>query len=157
MKYFVTIVIVLVAATTIVGLFVVGSPEQERLRRFDATRINNLQFVQSEIVAFWQNKQTLPPSLDALKDDIRGIIIPTDPVTKQPYEYSIKGPETFVLCANFAVQSDSAGMDSYSYPHPAYPGYVPVIGEGQWNHDTGNVCFERTIDKDRYTPTDLPR
>ena len=75
-----------------------------------------------------------------IEDDISGYIVPTDPITKQPYEYNVKGAETFELCATF---------DLTSQPEQAIkrPG-----GEQSWQHDTGRTCFERTIDKELYPP-----
>jgi len=56
-----TSTILLVAV--IAGFFIVGSPQEGRLRRFDEQRVQNLQFLQSEIVSFWINKERLPKSL----------------------------------------------------------------------------------------------
>ena len=147
MKYFVYTIIVIVAASVVAGFFIIGSPKEERSRRFDQQRVENLQFLQSEVINYWINKAKLPTNLDILKDDTRGVAIPTDPETNQPYSYKITGPVNFQLCAVFNLVSQLA--DSITgRPTPADPYFA-----GQnWSHEAGNVCFDRKIDKDFYKP-----
>ena len=151
MKYFVYTIILIVAAAVIAGFFIVGSPRGERLRRFDDLRVQNLQFLQSEVINYWQNKERLPDNLDALRDDIRGISIPVDPRTGEVYGYEIKGPLSFSLCANFSLPGryNEVG-DPKLMRQPM--GVAPYGRPGSWEHDTGRVCFDRTIDKDIYKP-----
>ncbi len=135
MKYFVYGVIGVVCATIIVGFFVVGSPSEERAKQLDLRRINDLTNLQYQIINYWQAKEKLPDTLLALKDDLRGVAIPSDPETGSAYEYKIKGSNQFELCATFV----RAGQ-----------GYVTPSDE--WKHDAGRTCFTRTIDKDLYPP-----
>lgn len=142
----------MVAAAIIAGFFIVGSPQEERLRRFDAQRIQDLQFLQSEIVFYWQNKNTLPGNLEVLRNDIRGISIPRDPQTGESYGYEVRGPLTFALCANFArplggFTSDAARPKPLS-PKPSFD----IRGDGVWEHEAGYTCFERMIDTDFFKP-----
>lgn len=152
MRYFVYTIIGIVAATVIAGFFIVGSPKEERLRRFDQQRVEHLQFLQSEIVNYWMNKELLPKNLEALKDDIRGIAIPTDPETGSEYQYAIKGPLNFSLCATFAKPSLESGVN-IGQPKPVAP-YGYGIQEN-WQHDAGYTCFERIIDPEIYKSTKL--
>lgn len=151
MKYFTYIVILVVAAAIVAGFFVVGSPKDERLRRFDERRVEDLQNIQSQIIYYWQRKEQLPASLEMLRDDLGGFQVPKDPETGSPYEYKIKGPLSFALCANFVRPSDYGTDNSRWYvPAPAYPESKPYSEPSNWQHGTGYVCFERTIDKDLY-------
>ncbi len=143
MKYFVYAIIAIVLIAVVAGFFIVGSPTTERARRFDQQRVGNLEFLQSEIVNYWVSKSKLPVSLDLLKDDIRGIAIPTDPETNQPYSYKITGPVNFQLCADFNLPSLSA-YAGRSMPMDPY-----FVGQ-TWSHKADRVCFDRTIDKDFY-------
>lgn len=149
MKYFVYAIIAVVAATVIAGFFIVGSPQEERMRRFDDQRVSHLQIIQSEVVSYWINKGRLPAALSELEDDIRGFRAPTDPETGTEYAYSVTAPESFTLCATFVLSS--SGTPSFGKPVPR-----PVEPYGEisqnWQHDAGNVCFERTIDPDYYKP-----
>ncbi len=146
MKYFISIIIGAVALAVIGGFFIIGSPQRSRLRRFDERRVQDLQIMQSEIVNYWRMKNRLPESLDALRDDVRGFSAPKDPETSALYEYALKGPLSFELCATFnrASNEGATGM----------PKSVPVgfYGAENWEHGLGKICFTRTIDKDLYPP-----
>ncbi len=148
MKYFVYFVIAVVIIAVVAGFFIVGSPQEGRLRRFDERRIQDLSMIQSTVVDYWQSKQELPPNLDALKDDLRGITIPADPETGSSYTYSISGAQTFELCANFAlpaVEESNAYLPKVAYPYPERP---YGLTSSNWNHSEGYACFERVIDPD---------
>lgn len=147
MKYFAYVIVGIVAVAVIAGFFVVGSPKTERLRKFDERRVNDLQYIQSQIINYWFNKDELPESLVVLPDPLRGVTVPKDPETGADYAYSIDDAAAlmFSLCANFALASDieSAGAPKLLYrgePHPSE----------NWSHDAGQYCFERTIDRDFY-------
>lgn len=153
-SFFGYLVIGVVVVVIIAGFFIIGSPQEERLRRFDEARVSDLQFLQSEIISYWQNKEELPGELSLLEDDIRGVQIPQDPETDDAYEYQVKGPETFELCAVFnrpSLEAEEFGLDR---PMPIKaPGLVPkpyYLEQQNWHHEAGRVCFERTIDKDFY-------
>ena len=147
MKCFTITIIVIVGIAVIAGFFVVGSPQEERLRRFDDQRVNDLQLLQMELVNYWQNKQVLPASLSLLKDDIKGFVPPKDPQTGFDYGYEAKGTESFSLCADFSRPS----LEEMSKPAIAVP--MGSYGPGEnWQHGAGRICFDRTIDKELYKP-----
>ena len=146
-KPFVCVVIGVVAAAVIAGFFVVGSPQKERLLRFDNRRVSDLQYLQSEILYFWQSKTRLPETLAELEDDIRGVRAPSDPETGAPYTYEVRGTETFALCAVFAKENKASGLSSALKPVP----YERAVSEN-WEHGAGSFCFERTIDPELYPP-----
>lgn len=148
MKYFIYAIIFIVAVSIVSGFFIVGSPQEERLRKFDEQRISDLQFLQSEILNFWQAKEKLPATLLEIRDDIRGISVPNDPQTGGKYTYLVKGTETFELCAVFA--RPSIGTQAENIAKPVMPRGEPFLGGQNWEHGAGEVCFERTIDKDFY-------
>jgi hypothetical protein len=146
LKYFVWPVSGLILAVVITGFFLIGSPQQERTRRFDEERVYNLQSIQSEIVNYWVKKRVLPENLSILENSITGYKVPTDPQTDNSYEYNIKGLEKFELCAVFGLTSDSINLE------PAPVAMTRGDYNQNWQHETGKVCFERTIDKDLYPP-----
>ncbi|MEK7192057.1 MAG: hypothetical protein AAB646_00885 [Patescibacteria group bacterium] len=147
MKYFVYAIIVIVATAVLAGFFIVGSPKEARLRRFDEQRVQNLQFLQSEIINYWVNKSKLPAALSNLEDNIRGVRIPTDPESGAAYEYKINNNLSFALCANFA--RPNIGLETGT-PKPAR--FEPYYASEVWDHGAGLVCFERTIDPEIYKP-----
>ena len=154
MKYFICTIIAIVSATVIAGFFIVGSPAEERARRLDEQRIQHLQFLQSEIVSYWINKSKLPVNLAALEDNIRGITIPKDPDPESggEYQYTVKGPLSFSLCATFARPSLDYEITT-GKPRVAEPFGYDI--QQNWQHEAGLTCFDRTIDPEIYKPTKI--
>ena len=145
MKYFAYTIITVVTISLIAGFFIVGSPQEERLRRFDERRANDLQQLQSGVINHFLAKDALPKNFAELA---ASTAIPADPENGMPYEYSVKNKNTFALCATFAL------------PSIPYQGGAPMIGkpfpagasETNWDHEVGRMCFEKQIDKDFYPP-----
>jgi hypothetical protein len=151
MKIFIYAIIAIVAAATIGGFFVVGTPQEERFRRFDEQRVGNLQSIQWEIINYWQSKGKLPEQLSDLNDDLRGFRVPQDPEKAVEYGYEVRGAESFALCADFSLPTDSASQNR-AVPAPVYSKPIGVSGEESWSHSAGRICFERTIDKEFFPP-----
>ncbi len=154
MRVFVFIVIGVVFASIVAGFFIVDSPTEMRLRKFDEQRVGHLQMIQGEIVNYWMKKGELPKMLNELNDNIRGFSIPTDPENREEYGYEVKDKYSFSLCANFL----KASRDFYQYsqfqkPIPMNPvefgGYISQ----DWQYGPGYSCFSRTIDPELYPPT----
>ena len=141
------------AATSIVwGFIISGSPQSERLRKFDNIRVNDLQNIQFKVVEYWQTKENLPSSLDALKNNIYGWTQPLDPQTGELYEYNITGETSFELCANFKTSDiDEHESTKISVPMQIY--YENTMEN--WAHNQGYQCFSRTIDPDIFPPRKL--
>lgn len=160
MRYFVYFVIAVVAAAIVAGFMIVPSPAEERLLQADNQRINDLGNIQSEVLNYWINKGVLPKALTDLRDDLRGIVIPTDPQSSEPYIYEVKSATTFALCATFVKpnmmgsMTDRGGMTK-PVPVSAPGGYYNGLSQN-WQHDEGYVCFDRTIDPDFYKPLKAP-
>jgi len=141
----------IVAAAVVAGVFVAGSPQEERLRRFDVQRANDLQSIQWQVINYWQSKADLPVNLVVLNDDISGFRVPNDPETGKVYDYEKRDTLKFALCADFTRPS-LEGQDQNTRAK-AMPMAVPASGVQQnWTHAAGHVCFERTIDPDFYKP-----
>lgn len=132
-----------VVAAIIAGFALAGSPSEIRARRFDETRVGDLQNIQWQVTEYYQTRGALPENLDVLQDDISGYYVPTDPDTKEMYEYSVKNAATltFELCATFSAPSIE-GTDAR---------VRPMIPKTEiFTHDAGRTCFERTIDPKQY-------
>lgn len=130
--------IVLVIATIVAGLIVVGSPSQERERRIDSERVNDLSNIQFNLIEYWNDKGMLPENLIDIEDEVLGIMIPVDPETGDRYRYEKTGELSFRLCATFGTASSELSVAPRYYP-----------GEQNWEHEEGETCFDRTIDPDR--------
>jgi hypothetical protein len=138
----VTAVVVL---TILAGFVIMGSPAQVRLYRFDEQKVNDLQTIQWEIVNYWQQKEVLPNTFAELEDPLKGWTAPQDP-QGQAYRYEKTGDMSFKLCATFNAES-AAARSSQAMPIREY-GMI----EGNFDHGIGEVCFDRTIDPERYPP-----
>ncbi len=140
-KWVVVAVIILVVGF---GFYVAGSPANQRMVRFDETRVGDLSSLQSQVINYWQKKNELPKNLDQLANDILGIVIPKDPKTGSPYEYKVLGSLQFELCATFETSSSDQNI---SGPKAVPMMYPSPRGETQtWQHGLGRTCFQRTID-----------
>ena len=134
----------LVLATIIAGFFIIGTPQELRKMKQDDRRVQDLQNLQWQIVNYWQQKETLPTSLEQLLDPISGATIPVDPVTGESYTYERTGNQAFKLCATFAAEGKATN------PSIAKP--IDMSMDENWQHGVGEKCFDRTIDPERYPP-----
>lgn len=144
-----------VIASIIAGFFIMGSPAQVRLYRFDDQKVSDLQNIQYQVVNFWQTKKRLPQTLAEMEDPLGGFTAPRDTQTGESYVYEIvKAPHTFKLCATFnaETQQNSPYYDESGLGRPAYPSMMADAFGSSWKHGVGEQCFERTIDPDKYPP-----
>lgn len=143
-KAFQAVIIGVVVLSIGYGFYLAGSPQNQRLVRLDSQKVGDLQNIQSYLVYnWWQQKGSLPKTLDALNDPISGFNVPVDPQSKQPYEYNLTDARSFQLCAVF--NKNSLGID------PAVKA-LPAVGYQyeNWQHRAGRFCFDRTIDPTLY-------
>jgi hypothetical protein len=136
--------VVVVIAALVSGFLIMGTPGDQRLIRYDQTKVNDLSSIQNQIVYdYWQPKRTLPTTLNELNDAVTGFQVPTDSQTGASYEYRKISDLQFELCANFNKPSVKNGSS------PAYPaGQVNSV----WDHQSGRQCFTRTIDPSLFPP-----
>jgi len=91
LKFLSTILAVVVIGSITVGFFVVGTPKEQRNRKFDTERIQDFTNIQTHIIDYWSQKEKLPENLEQLNNDISGFTAPKDPVSGLNYEYNVKG------------------------------------------------------------------
>jgi hypothetical protein len=136
------------------GFVIIGTPQHARMVRYDSQKISDLGNLQWQVVNYWQSKHKLPATLSDLNDPISQQVVPHDPQTNALYEYSIKAPLSFELCADFNAESDmiptqdgSSGVVPISMPYKG-------SNSDNWMHGAGHTCFVRTIDPQLYPPID---
>src|SRR3989344_3807418 len=61
---------VLVIGSIAAGFNVLGTPQSQRMLRYDSQKVSDLQNIQWEIINYWQQKGVLPTTLAELKDPI---------------------------------------------------------------------------------------
>lgn len=134
----------LVFVSIVAGFFIIGTPQQQRLYRFDEQKVSDLQQIQSQVVYYWQQKQRLPSTLNELEDPLSYFTVPRDPQGGE-YAYRATGARAFELCATFNKESRLG-------PEQLQPVYSDLPAPERWQHGVGEVCFARTIDPDLYPP-----
>ena len=139
----------LVLAAIVSGFFIMGSPAQVRLYRFDSQKVSDLQTIQYQIVNYYQQKEALPTDLQQLEDPLSGSTVPKDP-QGGVYRYEKTANLSFKLCATFNAETQK---NQAAISEPKVYGF-----EGEnWQHGPGEVCFDRTIDPQKYPPyTKIP-
>lgn len=140
---------VLVLASVVAGFFIIGSPMDQRLYRFDEQKVSDLQSIQWQVVNFYQQKGRLPSSLAEMVDPISGWVIPSDPQTGESYSYKTVDM-AFQLCATF--NKDSRANTTMVAKPMSEPerGVDGDLAMSPWNHGPGVMCFDRELDPERY-------
>jgi hypothetical protein len=108
----------------IISFALLDSPSQERVRRLDGRRVEELRALAGALDLYWSRRGALPGALDALAQEQGFAPQATDPATGRPYEYRVLGASTYELCAEFerpAEEGDPAGF---------------------WSHGAGRHCFQ---------------
>lgn len=139
------ILAVFALGSIITGFFIVGTPTDQRNRRFDEQRVQELQMIQGQVVNYWTLKKSLPADLSLLQDNISGFVVPMDPETKIAYEYKIIDSLKFELCATFALASDDRQGSRGPYYATPFDSF-----QQNWSHEAGRACWTRTIDPELY-------
>lgn len=139
---------VLAIVSVVAGFFIIGTPGEIRMLRYDEQKVSDLQSIQYQVVNYYQQKGELPEDLGGLSDPISGFMTPMDPQTGEGYTYAVTGALSFELCATFNEPTpDTAGQGSYPSRDMAYPSMG--IDEN-WQHEAGETCYARSIDPERY-------
>lgn len=136
-------VIIVVVGVGIAGLYVSGSPGQERARKLDEQRVNDLENITQGIDQYWNMNQTLPKSLEELQAE-RNVYIDSivDPESGEAYIYERTSDTAYQLCANFTTET-------VQDIRPA-----SISGTRFWTHNIGKTCFPlKPLQADTLKPT----
>ncbi|MDO8600465.1 MAG: DUF5671 domain-containing protein [bacterium] len=148
-RVFAGVVSALVLFSVLYGFFIVGSPQTQRLRRFDQERSQHLQQIYYQVRNFWDMRLGLPATLEDIKKLDAFAQIPVDPETDAPYPYRIFTENSFELCATFSLPSGSDGESTYKFtPPPARDPFNPYGDSDKvLTHTEGNNCFDFTLER----------
>lgn len=132
-KWLLVLAGLVVVATVIGAIAVMGSPGEQRQMRIDEQRIQDLRSIEAAVRLHRNDEGSLPDDL-ATVDARPGVALDlADPQTGTPYEYKRTGTDAFELCAVFAT--DSAARKA----RRNWPGL-------EWAHGSGRHCFRFRID-----------
>jgi hypothetical protein len=148
LAFFNKAIIAIVVIIIISGFWIAGSPQEQRLKRFDQRRVSDLQDIQWQIINYWQKKDQLPSTLNQLEDPISGYQVPADPRTNKPYEYQATSELQFQLCAEFNTEAQD--YNTVTEPRSVKEGIEPQ----NWAHNADHTCFHRIIDPELYQLTE---
>tara|TARA_Y100000294_G_scaffold145552_1_gene140794 strand:+ start:121 stop:597 length:477 start_codon:yes stop_codon:yes gene_type:complete len=137
-RLFLVLSSVTVVVALVWGAFIIGSPMQERSRKFDERRVEDLKAITGEIYqivyggmpydAQRSQMKSLPESLRAVSSEARQRRINMhDPVTGEMYTYGVRDSKNFTLCAVFD------GAATYDF-------------DVFWEHPAGKHCYEFNVD-----------
>jgi hypothetical protein len=124
-----TVVVVAAVAT---GIYLIGSPSEERARRLDRKRVEHLANLTRAVDVYWIRHARIPPTLDELRKEVGDSVTTIDPGTSARYEYQPLEGAAYELCAAFERDSTEAGR---------------LDGEMEWSHRSGRHCFRREARK----------
>lgn len=153
---FTTVSVGIVVFAIVWGFVTIGGPASQRALKLDQRRLDDLRSIQSDVISFWQQTETLPKSLGELSALYSGHRVPMDPEFEKGvlYEYRIVSEQElrFELCATFTAPLPE-GWVSTGYNSGGFFGRDVAMIEpafvGQsaddWQHEAGRHCFERTI------------
>lgn len=127
----IAVLVAVVAAAVVAGIYVIGSPAEQRLRRLDEAQTQDLIATSYALDAYWRRNQQLPASLDELLRDRDASAILAGIDAQSTQEYMPRGPATYELCAVFNRPS-------------AEPRAVP--GGVFWTHGQGRQCFQLEVE-----------
>jgi hypothetical protein len=126
-------IVSLVVLTAIVtGIVMLGSPAEERARRFDRYLVAQLEDLKTSIYTYYSNHGQLPPSLAELRKETRSFRVSDNLSPGPDNRYRVLGAEQFELCGTFERESE-----------PRQPG----SGADVWQHPAGAHCFTLKVEK----------
>lgn len=119
-----------VLLAVLVGLYLAGSPADERLRRLDELRIQDLMALNAAIDLQIRRNNSMPANLASVVDGQRLITLPTDPDSGAQYEFSQLSSSSYELCAVFAAATAADSALNF------------------WAHPAGRACFTFQVNAD---------
>ncbi len=122
---------VVVVATLVVAITVIGPPSAQREVKLDQRRMQDLERIVHVLSLYVRSHNALPPDLATLAGQPGQRLSITDPVDGTPYTYAATGKRSFRLCAVFATDTAKP------------PGDAEPWAQDDWNHGAGRQCFDR--------------
>ena len=109
------------------GIYVIGSPGEERAYRIDDRRVADLKTIAAATDLYWTRNTRLPVTLDELAAEPGVTFERVDPVRGDPYGYTPADSVRYEVCATFDRASRELAMEPR---------------EDLWAHGSGRQCFD---------------
>lgn len=124
------VLLVIVALAITRGIMIIGSPSEERTRRLDARRVEDLQGISQSVEVYRTRHQRLPASLEELAAEPGLSAVQRDPVDGMSYAYRTIDTRSYELCGDFDRET------------------ADVRAAGFWSHGAGRQCFTLKLKED---------
>jgi len=132
--------LIVVFATVAFGFTHIAPPTEVREQKLDATQVLDLKNIQWRVQDYISLNGTVPASLADIDSKIEMVEAPEG---RPAYKY--EATETgFKLCATFMTESNP---DEFAFARvmPVVEDTKTIINPDNWEHGTGEVCFERVV------------
>lgn len=145
--FLLTILVLIVSG---VGLYLAGSPGENRSVRYDEIRLRDLDRLKNAIDSYYQDNYQLPTTISQLlsnrvKTDLPYIKKePKDPQSKAGYVYRIIDETKYELCATFATASEDIAKRK--------SGFVPAFSD--YSYTTDDRSHPKELHCYSHTPPD---
>ena len=126
------ILAIVVAIVVVRGIMIIGSPSEERTRRIDSRRVNDLQRISRSVEIYHTRHRQVPATLEDLVREPGFANVARDPVTDRPYGYRTFTATSYELCGTFDRESGDGRAEDF------------------WAHGVGEQCF--TLDLKQAAP-----
>lgn len=120
-------------AAIVAALRLLGPPSEERARRLDERRVQDLTAISASVDLYWTRHTALPRSIDDLRPESTVNVRWADPATNGSYEYRPLDAHRYELCAAFDRDSRDSNPQVTTF----------------WSHHAGRQCFQREAQKMR--------
>ncbi len=122
---------VVVAATLVAAVAVMGSPSAQRDANLDGRRVDDLNRIDRLLDDHVSTHDALPPDLATLAKQPGRRLSIVDPVDGTPYAFQVTGARTYQLCAVFVTDTSEIAATAGRWRAE------------EWNHGKGKHCFDR--------------
>ncbi len=129
-----------VGVVVVWGFTLIGSPSFNRKLSADRNRMEDLQRLSNGIAQYFDEQKKFPEKLadlDKLRYSYGRDLRLEDPATKRPYDFKVKDPYSYELCAEFELTSEEAEIEKRPYNYYG--------SRTTWDHGVGHNCFSFEI------------
>ena len=126
---------VVVVATVVAAMLVMGSPASQRESRMDRKREQDMERIAMVIDLRAKVGRPLPADLASLAREPGQRLSITDPATGASYAYQATGDRNYRLCAVFTTDTAQESRKAWI--------------DQEWLHGKGRHCFDRKVNAKR--------
>jgi hypothetical protein len=137
-NYSIIVILSLIMISTLIyAIGESGSPWDSRGKKFDQTRVTDLNNIKYLVDDYYSAHQSLPSTIGDLKTSNTSTYYKlTDPETGKDYEYKTTGQTSYQLCATFAQPTDTKDNNNL---------VIPSLSGSVGSHPKGHYCYDLAV------------